>query len=163
LLHQYAPSWLVHLPALLAAEQRERLERTARVVTPTRMLRELAEALEVLTADRPLVLVLEDLHWSDRATLEWLAYVGRRRDPARLLILGTYRPVEVIVQAHPLRALLAEFQPHPQYAELVLDYLSGPQLSPICTTVSAEVNPASATMFAPAYQRQSSVPGGDGG
>jgi predicted ATPase/DNA-binding winged helix-turn-helix (wHTH) protein len=124
LLHQYAPSWLVHLPALLTAEQRERLERTASVVTPTRMLRELAEALEVLTADRPLVLVLEDLHWSDRATLEWLAYVGRRRDPARLLILGTYRPVEVIVHVHPLRALLAEFQPHPQYAELVLDYLS---------------------------------------
>ena len=124
LLHQYAPSWLVHLPALLAAEQRERLERAASVVTPTRMLRELAEVLEVLTADRPLVLVLEDLHWSDRATLEWLAYVGRRRDPAHLLILGTYRPVEVIVQAHPLRALLAEFQPHPQYAELVLDYLS---------------------------------------
>ena len=124
LLHQYAPSWLVHLPALLAAEKRERLERTASVVTPTRMLRELAEALEVLTADRPLVLVLEDLHWSDRATLEWLAYVGRRRDPARLLILGTYRPVEVIVHAHPLRALLAEFQQHPQYAELVLDYLS---------------------------------------
>jgi predicted ATPase/DNA-binding winged helix-turn-helix (wHTH) protein len=124
LLHQYAPSWLVHLPALLAVEQRERLERMASVMTPTRMLRELAEALEVLTADRPLVLILEDLHWSDRATLEWLAYVGRRRDPARLLILGTYRPVEVIVQAHPLRALLAEFQPHPQYAELVLDYLS---------------------------------------
>jgi DNA-binding winged helix-turn-helix (wHTH) protein/predicted ATPase len=124
LLHQYAPSWLVHLPALLAVEQRERLERTASVVTPTRMLRELAEVLEVLTADRPLVLVLEDLHWSDRATLEWLAYVGRRRDSARLLILGTYRPVEVIMQAHPLRALLAEFQPHPQYAELVLDYLS---------------------------------------
>jgi predicted ATPase len=32
--------------------------------------------------------------------------------------------VEVIVYVHPLRALLAEFQPHPQYAELVLDYLS---------------------------------------
>jgi predicted ATPase len=124
LLHQYAPSWLVHLPALLTAEQRARLAHTASVVTPTRMLREFAEALEVLTADQPLILVLEDLHWSDHATLEWLAYVGRRRDPARLLILGTYRPVEVIVQAHPLRALRAEFQSHPQYAELVLDYLS---------------------------------------
>jgi DNA-binding winged helix-turn-helix (wHTH) protein len=100
-LRQYAPSWLVHLPALLAPEDRERLENSASGVTPARMLRELAEALEVLTAARPLVLVLEDLHWSDRATLEWLAYVVRRRDPARLLILGTYRPVDVIVHTHP--------------------------------------------------------------
>src|SRR5262249_50923826 len=123
-LRQYAPSWLVHLPALLAAEDRERLEHLVSGVTPARMLRELAEALEVLTAERLLVLVLEDLHWSDRATLEWLAYVVRRRDPARLLLLGTYRPVDVIVHAHPLRAIVAEFQHHPQYAELVLDALS---------------------------------------
>ena len=63
---------------------RGRLEHTTSGVTPARMLREFAEALEVLTAERPLVLVLEDLHWSDRATVEWLAYVVRRRDPARL-------------------------------------------------------------------------------
>ena len=123
-LRQYAPSWLVHLPALLASEDRERLEHMASGVTPARMLRELAEALEVLTATRPLVLVLEDLHWSDRATVEWLAYVVRRRDPARLLILGTYRPVDVLVHAHPLHAIAAELRHHPQYAELGLDYLS---------------------------------------
>jgi DNA-binding winged helix-turn-helix (wHTH) protein len=123
-LWQSAPSWLVHLPALLAPEDRERLAPLASGVTPARMLRELAEALEVLTAERPLVLILEDLHWSDRATLEWLAYVVRRRDPARLLLLGTYRPVDVIVHAHPLRAMVAELRHHPQYAELVLDYLS---------------------------------------
>src|SRR5262249_42565151 len=119
-----APSWLVHLPALLASEDQERLKHLASGVTPARMLRELAEALEMLTAAHPLVLVLEDLHWSDRATLEWLAYVVRRRDPARLLILGTYRPVDVIVHAHPLRAIVTELRHHPQYAELVLDYLS---------------------------------------
>jgi predicted ATPase len=123
-LRQYAPSWLVHLPALLAPEDRERLEHTTSGVTPARMLRELAEALEVLTAARPLVLVLEDLHWSDRATLEWLAYVVRRRDPARLLILGTYRPAELMVHAQALRAIVAELRHHPQYAELGLDALS---------------------------------------
>lgn len=123
-LRQYAPSWLVHLPALLAPEDRERLDPLVSGVTPARMLRELAEALEVLTAARPLVLVLEDLHWSDRATLEWLAYVVRRRDPARLLILGTYRPVDVVVHTHPLHAIAAELRHHPQYAELGLDSLS---------------------------------------
>src|SRR5262249_23786111 len=87
-LRQSAPSWLLHLPVLVAAEAGEPLECLVSGVTPARMLRELAEALEVLTATRPLVLVLEDLHWSDHATLEWLAYVVRRRDPARLLLLG---------------------------------------------------------------------------
>lgn len=123
-LRQYAPSWLVHLPVLLTPEDRERLEHMASGVTPSRMLGELADALEILTAARPLVLVLEDLHWSDRATLEWLAYVVRRRDPARLLILGTYRPVDMIVHAHPLHSIVAELRQHPQYAELRLDSLS---------------------------------------
>jgi DNA-binding winged helix-turn-helix (wHTH) protein len=76
LLHQHAPSWLVHLPALLASADRAALVHTMSSVTPARMLRELAEVLEVLTAARPLVLVLEDLHWSDHATLAWLAYLG---------------------------------------------------------------------------------------
>jgi predicted ATPase len=43
------------------------------------MLRELAEVVEVLTTEQPLLLVLEDVHWSDVSTLDWLAYVARRR------------------------------------------------------------------------------------
>src|SRR5438445_671005 len=76
--------------------------------TQARMLRELAEALEILTTEQPLLLVLEDLHWSDTATLEWLAYVARRRDPARLLVLATYRPAEARVAAHPGEALVQD-------------------------------------------------------
>ena len=123
-LRQHAPSWLTHLPSLLAPEDQERLAQTVSGVTPDRMLRELAEALEALTTARPMVLVLEDLHWSDHATLEWLAYMARRRDPARLLILGVYRPVDAIARAPALRAMVAELRHHPQYAELALDSLS---------------------------------------
>ena len=123
-LRQYAPSWLVHLPALLTSAERKTLERTTHESTPARMLRELADALEMLTAAHPLILVLEDLHWSDHATLAWLAYLARRPDPARLLILGTYRPIEVIVEAHPLRRMLTELRQHGYCTELVLDYLS---------------------------------------
>ena len=123
-LRQYAPSWLVQMPALLPPAQWEALQRMVGDTAQQRMLRELTEALEAFTTERPLVLVLEDLHWSDRATLEWLAYVARRPDPARLLILGTYRPVEAIVQAHPLRAILTELGQHGQCVELALDYLS---------------------------------------
>ena len=72
--------------------------------TPQRMLRELAEALEALTAVQPLVLVLEDVHWGDAATVEALAWLARRRDTARLLLFATYRPVELRLRQHPLQA-----------------------------------------------------------
>ena len=113
-----------HLPAVVSAAEREALARLASGGTPARMMRELTEALDVMTATRPVVLVLEDLHWSDPPTLEWLHYVARRRDPARLLVVGTYRPVEVIVRKHPLQRVRAELRQLPQCQELVLDYLS---------------------------------------
>ena len=91
-LRQYAPTWLAQMPGLLTPAECEALQRETLGASQGRMLRELTEALEAFTRERPLVLVLEDLHWSDRATLEWLAYVARRPDPARLLMLGTYRP-----------------------------------------------------------------------
>jgi DNA-binding winged helix-turn-helix (wHTH) protein/tetratricopeptide (TPR) repeat protein len=124
LLRQYAPSWLLHLPTLVPGPELETLQRRASGVTRERMLRELAEAVEALTATRPLVLVLEDLHWSDGATLDWLAYVARRRETARLLVLGTFRPVEAVVQGHPVRSVTQELQVHGQCAELGLTYFS---------------------------------------
>ena len=50
-------------------------------------------------------MTLEDLHWSDYATLDLLALLARRRTPAHLFVVGTYRPVEAIVHHHPLRPL----------------------------------------------------------
>jgi len=123
-LWQAAPSWLLQMPALLSADEFDALQRRSGGATQERMLRELAEALELLTAERPFVLVLEDLHWSDGATLDWLTAVARRRDRARLLVLGTYRPVETIVQAHPLRTVVQELKRHSQCWELLVDYLS---------------------------------------
>jgi DNA-binding winged helix-turn-helix (wHTH) protein/predicted ATPase len=124
LLGQYAPSWLVQMPTLLGAAELDALQRRGLGATHERMLRELAEAMEALTATRPLILVLEDLHWSDSATLEWLACVARRREKARLLIMGTYRPMDVLVRAHPLRTVMQELQRHGQCEELPLAYLT---------------------------------------
>jgi predicted ATPase len=87
------------------------------------MLRELAGALEALAAEHPVVLVLEDPHWSDYATLDLVAFLAQRRDPARLLVLGTYRPVEVIVRGHPLKAVVQDLRLRRQCVELRLDGL----------------------------------------
>ncbi len=98
ILARHAPTWLVQMPSLVSAADRDRLQRDILGSTRERMLREMAEALEALTAEIPLVLVLEDLHWSDYSTLDLIASLARRREPARLLLLGTFRPVDVIVR-----------------------------------------------------------------
>jgi tetratricopeptide (TPR) repeat protein len=66
------------------------------------MLREMCDAVEALAAERPLVLWIDDLHWSDPSTVDLVAALARRAEPARLLLLGTYRPAEVVVSGHPL-------------------------------------------------------------
>jgi DNA-binding winged helix-turn-helix (wHTH) protein len=57
-LKQYAPTWGGHLPAYQSVAERDALHRHMQGATPERMLREIAEALDVLTAVQPLVLVL---------------------------------------------------------------------------------------------------------
>jgi predicted ATPase len=134
LLTQHAPMWLVQMPTLLNAAELERLQRQTQGATRERMLRELGEAVEVLTAERPLVLWLEDLHWSDASTLELLALLARQREPARLLVIGTYRPADVIVQGHPLRTVKQELQLHGLCAELPLGLLSERQVAEYLAT-----------------------------
>src|SRR5262245_9392135 len=124
LLRQQAPTWLVQLPWLLTDADRGQFQYELQGTTRERMLRELAEVVETLTAETPLVLVLEDLHWSDYATLDLLALLARRRALARLLVLGTYRPVEVIVQAHPLRTVVQTLQQQGHCQALLLEPLT---------------------------------------
>ena len=88
LLHKFAPTWLAQMPALLSDADRERLQATVQGVNQQRMLREMAQALEALAAETPLVVALEDLHWSDFSTLELISAIARRTEPARLLILA---------------------------------------------------------------------------
>ncbi len=124
MLHQYAPMWLMQMPWLLSAVERETLTRELLGATRERMLREMADALEVVTNATPLVLVLEDLHWSDYSTLDLLTALARRSAAARLLVIGTYRPVDVIVSGHPLKALVQELLAHQQCGELPLELLN---------------------------------------
>jgi predicted ATPase len=123
-LRQYAPTWLAHLPALGRPDELVAGPPAMLGATPARMLRELAEALEALAAERPMVLVLEDLHWSDPSTVEALALLARRPDAARLLVLGTYRPVELLLHDHPLKRVKQELAAHGLCVELPLGGLS---------------------------------------
>ena len=124
LLASHAPTWLIQFPSLLPDEQRAALQREILGTTRERMVRELCQALEVMTAEHPLLLILEDLHWVDASTLDLLSALARRRSPAKILLLGTYRPVEVILLRSPLKALKQELVLHKQCVEIVLERLS---------------------------------------
>lgn len=104
-LREHAPSWLLQLPGLISAADREALHREHAGVTRARMLREMVVGIEALTTSTPMVVVLEDLHWSDPSTFELLVALAQQRGTARLLVVGTYRPVEASTDPQLLDAI----------------------------------------------------------
>lgn len=68
---------------------------------------EVLEAFAAAVAKRPTVVVLEDLHWADEATLDVLRLLGRRIEGVRALVVATYRDDE-LGPGHPLRVVVGE-------------------------------------------------------
>ena len=67
-----------------------------------------AAYLRERSAVRPLVVVLDDLHWADISSLRLLLFLARQLHDGSALVIGTYRDVEVMLGEHPARGLLAE-------------------------------------------------------
>jgi AAA ATPase domain len=65
-------------------------------------------ALVAVAQDRPVVVVLDDLHWADPASLRLLEFAAQHTWFERLLLVGTYRDVEVEPAEHPLAPLLLQ-------------------------------------------------------
>jgi DNA-binding winged helix-turn-helix (wHTH) protein len=131
----HAPAWLMRFPSLVPPGDRERLQRELAGATSGRMIREACEALEQLADATPLVLFFEDLHWADHATVDVIVALARRRVPARLLVIGTFRPVDVVLAQHPLKAACHSLKVSRQSQEIALsplddaevaEYLAGP-------------------------------------
>src|SRR5262245_27624445 len=123
LLRHHAPTWLGQMPSVQSATERRALQRQTSGVTRERMLRELAEAVEIMAADVPLVLWLEDLHWSDPSTVDWLGYLARRPGRARVLVLGSYRLGEALTRGHPIEAAKDDLKVHGHCREIALPRL----------------------------------------
>lgn len=149
LLRQRAPAWLGQLSSLLSAGERAELQAQAAGASSARQQRELTDVLDHLCAGQPLLMVLEDLHWSDSPSIELLTMIAQRQDKARLLVICTYRPVEAIVSRHPVNHLKLSLAARRQCEELPLpplqeadtaEYLSRrfperPDLGPLAAAV----------------------------
>jgi tetratricopeptide (TPR) repeat protein/transcriptional regulator with XRE-family HTH domain len=73
------------------------------------LFRAVTGCLEALAAETPVALMLDDLHWADHASLKLLLHLARHTRGARILLLATYRDVE-LTQEHPLRGALRDLE-----------------------------------------------------
>ena len=85
-------------------------------------------ALTTAGADRPLVVVIDDLHWADTASLALWAFVAVRLQGTGLLLVGTYRPDELSPH-HPLVPILATLARQPALVRIGLEGLSVPEVA----------------------------------
>ncbi|BBA32369.1 adenylate cyclase / guanylate cyclase [Methylocaldum marinum] len=122
-LHRHAPTWLMQMTSLLTPDDKEKLSQAVLGATGARMLREAAELFETISTEFPLVLIIDDLHWGDFATVDLISLLGRRSTPAQLLVIATYRPVDVTLNQHPIRRIRQELQARGLCAELALSGL----------------------------------------
>ncbi|MGZ5272256.1 MAG: AAA family ATPase [Ramlibacter sp.] len=157
LLRTVGPTWLLQLPWLGTAEDRDGLRQELAGVGPDRMLREMGELLDRYTDQRPLLLVTEDLHWSDRATIQLIDHVARRRGRAGLMWLATFRVAEVVATDHPLNALRRELRLHRLCEEILLDPFSETEVADCVAQLSPSL--ASDEAFVRAlHERTDGVP-----
>jgi predicted ATPase len=100
------------------------------------MLREISEALELITAQVMLVLVFEDLQWVDDATVDLVSACARARGPAKLMLLGTVRPTDVTFSQRPLTNLMRDLSVHRLCYQIELQPLSEFDMSEYLTAQS---------------------------
>ena len=122
LLRRVAPTWLVQIPWLVG-DGAKVVWQSLQAARAERMPREFAALVEALSTNLTVVLVLEDLHWSDAATVDLLSVLAQRREPARLLVIGTYRAAEAVVQHHVLSRAVRTLQMRRQCVDLPLHEL----------------------------------------
>ena len=101
--------WLEQLQVLT-----ERPQPAPGQIGQTHLFEQYSNFLHALAAQQPLLILLDDLHWADAASINLLFYLGRELAGSSILILGSYRPEEVFVgrnrQRHPLEKVITEFK-----------------------------------------------------
>ncbi len=85
----------------------------------------------------PLVLILDDLHWADRATVALLRHLVHQVASERLLVVGTYRDVD-LDRAHPLTDALAGWPREPGYDHLRIDSLNAEEVTAFVGAVGGQ-------------------------
>jgi DNA-binding NarL/FixJ family response regulator len=93
--------------------------------------------LAELAAARPVLLVLEDLHWADTSTRDLLTFLSRMLHRERVAMIGTYR-TDDLHRRHPLRPVVAELQRLPSVLSVELGPLEPAAMGEHLTALASE-------------------------
>jgi len=131
--------------ARIISEIRERLKIKLRPPKDSeeeryRLLQAVSEFLSNAANIQPIMIVLEDLHDADEGTLDMLTHISRNLAGARLLIVGTYRDMEVD-RSHPLSAALAELRRVSTYGRVLLRGLNADEVRRMLESITRESVP----------------------
>jgi tetratricopeptide (TPR) repeat protein len=105
-----------------------------------RLMQEVTSFLSNAANVQPLLVVLEDLHDADKGTLDMLTHISRHLAGTRLLLVGTYRDVEVD-RSHPLSAALAELRRISSYGRILLRGLNADEVKRMLESITREEIP----------------------
>jgi DNA-binding winged helix-turn-helix (wHTH) protein len=118
-LRRIAPTWFSSVaPGDDGDRTKERPANSAE-----RLLHELTVFFEHLSRTEPVIVILEDLHWSDVSTVDALAHLAARVHRMPVLLLATYRPAEMQASAHPFVPLAADLTARGELTTVALPLL----------------------------------------
>lgn len=102
--------WLDKLEKLVQAKQPSGVPQAA--MEQGRIFEQYANVLKALAKEQPLLIILDDLHWADEASIGLLFHLSRRIEQSSILLIGTYRPDELATtgERHPLEKVLNEIK-----------------------------------------------------
>lgn len=138
-LRRAAPGWLLQLHGVVGTDERVRLHEEARGTMPKRLLRMLGNAFNELAAERPVILVIEDLHWADPATLDALARLAHDHEPAAFLVLVTFRANFGTAAQRPLLDFVTLLERNRIGTEIALERLDEPSVRAFLESEAPEI------------------------
>jgi DNA-binding CsgD family transcriptional regulator/tetratricopeptide (TPR) repeat protein len=122
---------------------------------PARLFELVIGVLDRLGRDRPVALVLEDLHWAEASTLDLVDFLARNLDGLRLLVVLTYRADE-LHRTHPLRPTLAELRRLPAVTTVMVEPLAADEVTALATALAG--GPLQDRLLARVVARSSGLP-----
>lgn len=119
-----------------------------------RLFESVASFLQNASVTKPIVLILEDLHWADRPSLLLLQHLARRLSAARIAIVGTYRDIE-LDRRHPLSSAIGELRREQGFQRILLRGLSRDEVRQMLSVRAHHELDPSGVAFADAIHRES--------
>ncbi len=130
------------------------------ILTPADLFEQLTRVLRRLAQQRRLILLLDDLHWTDAGSVSLLFHLGRHLADSPILLVGAYRPSELIAASpdnrHPLEPVVNEFQR--RFGEVRLDLDGTADLLFVDALLDRESNRLDATFRQTLYEHTGGNP-----